>query len=257
MERKIKKFVLESLLDWHYWSVENGCTILTIHGNQFNQEQIDYFINELGRHERKTEESRFEYIARTVEEIKKEGGILFERASALIEFMRIYRIAISKFGFGKEVTPYQFLSWASSRRTFSVPQDLRLWLEEERAKLPAARKAALEAENEQLKARITELETELAACREQSPNTKTSAATKARQEKNLAEWKNAFKAMIPVILQCQEEGPKPRTTPELATMCAKNGVTLDKTKMAFLRECLRECLGTEYVNTTGGPTIQG
>ena len=166
MERKIKNFVLESLLDWHYWSVENGCTILTIHGNQFNQEQIDYFINELGRHERKTEESRFEYIARTVEEIKKEGGILFERASALIEFMRIYRIAISKFGFGKEVTPYQFLSWASSRRTFSVPQDLRLWLEEERAKLPAARKAALEAENEQLKARITELETELAACRE-------------------------------------------------------------------------------------------
>lgn len=166
MERKIKKFALESLLDWHYWSVENGCTILTIHGNQFNQEQIDYFINELGRHERKTEESRFEYIARTVEEIKKEGGILFERASALIEFMRIYRIAISKFGFGKEVTPYQFLSWASSRRTFSVPQDLRLWLEEERAKLPAGRKAALEAENEQLKARITELETELAACRE-------------------------------------------------------------------------------------------
>ena len=115
----------------------------------------------------------------------------------------------------------------------------------------------LESDNEQLEPCITELETELAACREQSPNTKTSAATKARQEKNLAEWKNAFKAMIPVILQCQEEGPKPRTTPELATMCAKNGVTLDKTKMAFLRECLRECLGTEYVNTTGGPTIQG
>ena len=182
MERKIKKFALESLLDWHYWSVENGCTILTIHGNQFNQEQIDYFINELGRHERKTEESRFEYIARTVEEIKKEGGILFERASALIEFMRIYRIAISKFGFGKKVTPYQFLSWASSRRTFSVPQDLRLWLEEERAKLPAARKAALEAENEQLKARITELETELAACREQLEEARREIPDKGEHE---------------------------------------------------------------------------
>ena len=115
----------------------------------------------------------------------------------------------------------------------------------------------LVAENKQLKARIAELGTELAACREQSPNAKTSAATKARQGKSLAEWKDAFKDMVPVILQCQKEGPKQRTTPELETMCTRYGVTLDKTKMTFLRECLLECLGTEYVNTTGGPTIQG
>ena len=119
---------------------------------------------------------------------------------------------------------------------------------------------------DEFKTRITELETKLAACREQlkkaqvenpSPNTKTSTATQVRQEKSLADWKDAFKVMVPVILQCQKEGPKPRTTPELEKMCARYNSTLDKSKMAFLRECLKECLGPEHVNTTGGPTIQG
>lgn len=117
-----------------------------------------------------------------------------------------------------------------------------------------------------MQARISELETELAACREQlekdrvenpSPNTKTSTATQVRQKKSLADWKDAFKVMVPVILQCQKDGPKPRTTPELEKMCARYNGTLDKSKMAFLRECLKECLGPEHVNTTGGPTIQG
>lgn len=121
-------------------------------------------------------------------------------------------------------------------------------------------------ENNRLQERVTELETELAACREQlekarvenpSPNTKTSTATQVRLEKSLADWKDAFKVMVPVILQCQKEGPKPRTTPELEKMCARYNSTLDKSKMAFLRECLKECLGPEHVNTTGGPTIQG
>lgn len=141
-------------------------------------------------------------------------------------------------------------------------QDVKAW----KSKKATTSITELEADNEQLKTRITELETKLAACREQlekarvenpSPNTKTSTATQVRQEKSLADWKDAFKVMVPVILQCQKEGPKPRTTPELEKMCARYNGTLDKSKMAFLRECLKECLGPEHVNTTGGPTIQG
>ncbi len=103
---------------------------------------------------------------------------------------------------------------------------------------------------------IAALERELAACRD-NPTTKTYAATQARQEKRLSEWKEAFKIMLKVCLQCRDEEPKPRTTPELKMMCARYNGSLDNSKIAFLRECLMECLGPEHVNTIGGPTIQG
>lgn len=121
--------------------------------------------------------------------------------------------------------------------------------------------AMLGAENEQLKARIAELEQELVACRN-TPQAeikkvaeKTRAATQARQGKALAEWQKAFKVMLPVLLQCQAEGEKARTRADLDRMCGDRKLT--SAQMDFLRECLRECLGPEYVNTTGGPTIQG
>lgn len=141
-------------------------------------------------------------------------------------------------------------------------QDVKAW----KSKKATTSITELEADNEQLKARITELEIELATCREQLeearienpyPNAKTSAATQARQEKSLANWKEAFKVVLKVCLQCRDEGPKLRTTPELENMCARNGGSLGKSKMDFLRKCLLESLGPEYLNTTGGPTIQG
>ncbi len=114
---------------------------------------------------------------------------------------------------------------------------------------------------------IAALEQELAACREQlekvriekpAPNARTSAATQARQEKKLTEWRGAFKVMLKVALQCQAEGPKSRTTPELKNMCARHDYPKPTgEQIKFLRECLLETLGSDYVNTTGGPTIQG
>lgn len=100
-------------------------------------------------------------------------------------------------------------------------------------------------------------EEELVKKQDKNMGLRTQAAIQVRKEKTLEDWKKAFKVMLKIFLQCQEEGPRPRTTPELEKMCARYNGSLDKSKMTFLRECLLECLGTEYVNTTGGPTIQG
>lgn len=130
----------------------------------------------------------------------------------------------------------------------------------------APQSAGLESENKQLRGKQAELEQELAACREQlekariekpAPNARTSAATQARQEKKLTEWRGAFKVMLKVVLQCQAEGPRSRTTPELENMCARHDYKPTGEQIKFLRKCLLETLGSDYVNTTGGPTIQG
>lgn len=106
---------------------------------------------------------------------------------------------------------------------------------------------------------IVKLEHALTEAREKiaelTTTTRTQAATQARQGKALAEWQKAFKVMLPVVLQCQAEGEKARTRADLDRMCGARKLT--SAQMDFLRECLRECLGPEYVNTTGGPTIQG
>lgn len=95
-----------------------------------------------------------------------------------------------------------------------------------------------------------------AAANATQPTTRTQAATEARQEKILAEWKDAFKVMLKVCLQCRDEGPKQRTEPEITKKCNQYG-ELSRSKIAFLRECMAECLGPEYINKKGGPTIQG
>lgn len=106
--------------------------------------------------------------------------------------------------------------------------------------------------------RIAEIEQELSDFRNtqnEQITARTQQATKAKQEKNLAKWQGAFKVMLPVFLRCQAEGEKARTRADLDRMCGDRKLT--SAQMDFLRECLRECLGPEYVNTTGGPTIQG
>jgi hypothetical protein len=104
------------------------------------------------------------------------------------------------------------------------------------------------------KNKIAELEAELLkASAERAVTMRTQAATEARQGRTLENWRAAFKIMISVILQCHAEGTKKRTKRELQAMCSKHGGKLSDTQLDFLRDVL----GKDHVNTTGGPTVQG
>lgn len=111
-------------------------------------------------------------------------------------------------------------------------------------------------ELEEKDARISELEKQVAVLEasntDLSTTTRTQAATETRQEKKLGEWQAAFRIMIPVILQCNTDGPKKRTKTELQSMCSKHGGELTTTQLEFLRNCLPD----EHVNREGGATIQ-
>lgn len=260
-ERKNKeeRRITLSEFDEEYWTVAKGSQLLVMGNLKYEDEEIKefciYLVDIIAKYK----------LQKSVDEIiltdfckHPFNGLNTTLDIIKAEFLSIYNIFYKKFG-KKEITPYDFITYAMTRYSVKVPlimEEYKLHIDKKIGQDVDCQNA-MQKENEHLKPRITELETELATCREQSQNAKTSAATKARQEKNLTEWKEAFKAMLPVILQCREEGPRPRTTPELEKMCARYNGSLDKSKMAFLRECLIECLGPEHVNTTGGPTIQG
>lgn len=119
-------------------------------------------------------------------------------------------------------------------------------------------------------ARIAVMEAKLAdlgAPDTESKAIRTRAATQARQETVLENWQAAFKIMVPVILQCHTEGAKKRTNPDIKAMLPKeNGDrptgtkkknVLTDTQIKFLKECLKDILGGEHVNTDGGPSVQG
>lgn len=96
------------------------------------------------------------------------------------------------------------------------------------------------------------LEAELATCRN-TPKTKTSAATEARQGKILEQWRAVFPAMCEVYHQCLTEGPKGRTRAELKKLFSQRGANLSDAQLDFFRTLLPD----EYVNKTGGAPVQG
>lgn len=118
----------------------------------------------------------------------------------------------------------------------------------------------LNEQNQKLRAEVTEKAGQITALEnvntEMGTTTRTKAATEARQTKVLDNWQHAFKIMVSVILQCHGDGPKNLTRAELKSMCSRHGGKLTGTQRDFLRECLKECLGDEHVNTDGGPSPQ-
>ena len=152
-------FNCESILDLHTWTISNACLFLLLYKNTFTEEERDYLIKEISRHEMKTKVSAYKFMLSSANEIKNNRAIETEKARAFIEFMRIYEIAITKFDIDSGVTPYQFISWAVTKRTIPVHQDLRKWLEEERSK-KSNKTVVMRKALEEAKARISELETE-------------------------------------------------------------------------------------------------
>lgn len=176
-------FNCESILDLHTWTISNACLFLLLYKNTFTEEERDYLIKEMSRHEMKTKVSAYKFMIASANEIKNNRAIETEKARAFIEFMRIYEIAVTKFDIDSEVTPYQFISWAVTKRTIPVHQDLRIWLEEERSKKlnktvvmrkaleeAKASVAELKAENDKLRKRVAELESKAEADGETEEN---------------------------------------------------------------------------------------
>lgn len=159
-------FDFANLLDLNRWSVELGCYFLTVYKRNFSTKEVEYLKREITSHEKKSPESSFNFMQAFAKEII-EGKSVIEDVSAFIEFTRIYRIAATKFNINESVTPYQFIGWAINKRTIPVHEELLQWREEERDKSPTGRTSAIRREIKKAQARIAELETELAACREQ------------------------------------------------------------------------------------------
>lgn len=159
-------FNFANLLDLNRWTVEQGCYFLTVYKRNFSTKEVEYLNRKITSHEKKSPERSFSFMQAFAQEII-EGKSVIEDASAFIEFTRIYRIAATKFDINKPVTPYQFIAWAIDKRTIPVHEELLQWREEERDKSPTGRTSAMRREIKKTQARIAELETELAACREQ------------------------------------------------------------------------------------------
>ena len=155
-------FNYATLLDLHYWTVEQGCFFLVAYKRGFKECEIKYLYKELSKHGRKKPESAFSFMKALAFEIES-GKTVIPDAGAFIEFIRIYKISASAFNIEELVTPYKFISWAISKRTIIVHDDLIKWREEERYRSPTGRTSAMREALKNAQSRITELETALAA----------------------------------------------------------------------------------------------
>lgn len=153
-------------LDLRYWSVFDGCLLLALYRHTYAEREVEYLAEEIERHKGRTLEKAFNLMHAHAKELDKAPGPYCYQG-AFLEFMRIYQLAASYFDISKPVTPYKFISWAISRRTIHVQEDLIRWREGERAKPPTGRTSAMREELKEAQERITELEAELATCREQ------------------------------------------------------------------------------------------
>lgn len=136
--------------------------------------------------------------------------------------------------FGDKCIPtYYFIIWAIDRETLYTPKRITEWKDKQDQIMYQSNKPTQKVSK--------------------NSTGRTQSATEARREKTLSEWKDAFKIMALVIMECFTGEPKKRTRGELQAMCSKCGGRLSHAQLDFLRDCLPD----EHVNKEGGAPVQG
>lgn len=120
---------LENILDAKHLQGADGCALLIYVNEEFSREQKHVVSMAREKHSRKNVRSALSFMKASIDYDNPQDNEL-----ALIEFIRICEIYSTYFDIEAPITPYQFISWAKDRDSFSVPRPLLDWYAKKREK---------------------------------------------------------------------------------------------------------------------------